>query len=462
MTMTEKQIDEQLATEPFHEQQFREELRRQTKDALRRPSQAPSSLRKLAPMAAVLILTLGAGIFFMPHLEQRSVLPSATGDTIETATPSHSAEPAEDKLLLLAATDDGHYRLYADRKDELDGTYNQVYVEGPADILRKFDWTLDDYGSTYNPTLKLLDVTEDGVAELVILTNRLNAGGLWTQEAHVLHTSDLSEIALQDPGAYLEPLIQKQVLRKNGYLWVTLKFNETVHEIAVDPSQEAAWEGPIDFSYVKQYQLHESGRWNRLDVEVGVYIGSGDYKIKIGTINVPYRFESGKMVVEEQFLGGLFIEQPIDGEVPTFAIQIGEKYISLWDTVNGDGLEALLGKPLKDKTKQLDGYAGTFAGTYHRVITYEGLELTLHSGDGEEYRVTSIRVQNDQWRSSFGVRVGDTVQQVEAAYPSIEVAKDGRNPPRDFAYVVGGFAISLMIDFKDGNVHELYFEYLMD
>jgi len=65
--------------------------------------------------------------------------------------------------------------------------------------------------------------------------------------------------------------------------------------------------------------------------------------------------------------------------------------------------------------------------------------------------------------TSLGIRVGDTAKKVEEAYPFIEIAKDGRTPPKNFTYALSKDShISLYIDIKNDIVNELYFEYLID
>lgn len=199
----------------------------------------------------------------------------------------------------------------------------------------------------------------------------------------------------------------------------------------------------------------------RFRLRADPYIGAGEDTLKLGQIDLSYGFTKEGVTVD---LGGGFqMESEVEGEIPLYAIKAdGGRYLPLWEKTDVDA-KALLGKPLKESTRQLGPEADTFNGTYLKTMTYRGLELTLASGDGEKYSLINMRVTDRRYPTSLGIRVGDTAEQVEAAYPSIEIAKDGRSPPRDYAYSLGdSFPFGLIIDIKDGIVNEIYLEYLMD
>lgn len=362
-----------------------------------------------------------------------------------------SSEPVEilveEGQQTVAATEDGRFQLKVDPGSEQNGYYSQVYLVNDSGETRVFQWDINKDLSIAVPTLISSDLDQDGLDELIVIIS--NA-------AHVINTRDWTELPVQSAGGYLNQRLKSQIMQLDGYVWVQLNDQGQLYEKAIDAKRLAAWGDQIDVSSFVQYKVVD----RRLMATVDAVVGAGEEKLAFGHMDLFYGYHEQGIRVEQA--NGFQLEPKIAGEIPLFAIQAGEEYLALnvWD--NEVDLHALLGKPLKESTKQLGPEADTFDGTYTKSISYQGLELNLASGDGERFWLIGMQV-TERYPTSLGIRVGDTVQQVEAAYPSIKVAKDGRNPPRNFAYLLGEWSpISLLIDIKDGRVNKLNFEYLMD
>ncbi|WEK54434.1 MAG: hypothetical protein P0Y55_18170 [Candidatus Cohnella colombiensis] len=402
-------------------------------------------------IAIPIIILIGAGLLILSQAERESAFSEST------------ASKDKDDQLTLAVTEDERFRLYVTPSLEDNNGFSQVYVESDAGKVQTFNWPIFHQSPALEPTLELVDLNNDGVDELVVILRYPLEYGTHSQVAHVLNTTNLTEIPVQDAGEYLTQNTKSQIAKYDDHVLVKLNSNGQSYEKAFDSKQMAAWGDTIDFNYSMNYKVVTCPLENRLCVTVDAVIGVGADKLKFGTIDVYYALTEQGMVVDTDRLGFLALESEIAGEIPLYAIQAGGNYIALWDRDSADNLVALLGEPIAESTRQLGPEADTFDGTYIRELTYDGLELKLASGDGEGFYIIGIRVFNDRYKTSLGIKVGDTTQQVEAIYPSIEVAKEGREPPDNFAYILSeSIAIGLLIDIKDGIVNEMYFEYLMD
>lgn len=413
-------------------------------------------LGRIIALASVIIILIGAGIFVLPQLGGGPSSDPANPKETIVSDPTDASD--QDGLRTLAETTDGSYRLYVTPGSNGNGGYSQVYIENENGEVRIFNWELNEYSSAFPPTLQLSDLNNDEVDELVVVLNIPNSSGVFSQELHVLHSKDMTEIPVPSAGQYLDQSVESQVLPLNGYVWIRLNVNGQIYEKAVDSKKLEAWGDKIDFHHSIKYTVRD--RPDLTYATVDAFVGAGTGKMKFGTMDVNYTFTEKGFVLDPLHFQ---VEEEIAGEIPLLAIQAGGKYIALRDYDNEVDLTALLGEPLTELTKQLGSDAGTFNGMYTKSLTYEGLELTLYSAKGDKYYLVNMRVTDERYATSLGIRVGDTAQQVEEVYPFVELAKDGRTPPHNFAYALSNdFYSNLYLDIKDGIVNEIYFEYLID
>ncbi|WP_152970656.1 hypothetical protein [Bacillus sp. FJAT-28004] len=422
-------------------------------------------LGRFISMVTVIVILIGAGVLLLPRIEWS---PSSEQDTAvigvpsavpqETDTPDPTETSEENRQRTLATTEDEQFRLYVMPESEGTGGYSQVVIESDTGEVRHFDWRLTDDTPAFAPTLQLSDLNNDDVNELIVILSNSNPSGVLTQELHVLKASDLTEMPVPSAGKYLEQNVDSQVIQLNGYVWIRLNVNGQIYEKAVDSKMMEAWGDKIDFNYSIKYTVQTPR--DRTYATVDAVIGAGAEKIKFGSMDVNYTLTEQGIVIDPT---SFHIEDELAGEIPLHAIQAGEEYIALRDKENEVDLLASLGKPIKQSIKQLGPDAGTFNGMYTKSLTYEGLELMLYSAKGDIYYLVNMRVTDKRYATSLGIQVGDSAQRVNEVYPFIEIAKDGRTPPRNFAYALSNdFYINLYIDIKNDMVKELYFEYLID
>ncbi|GIP18062.1 hypothetical protein J40TS1_37040 [Paenibacillus montaniterrae] len=149
-------------------------------------------------------------------------------------------------------------------------------------------------------------------------------------------------------------------------------------------------------------------------------------------------------------------------ELSDFAVRIGNSSIALKDKENEVNLEELLGAPSSEETTVLGETADTLAGTHVKTQQYDGLELQLFSPkqDQEQFWIQSITITNESYSTSKEVTINDSLEQLIAAYPTIEMAKDGRTDPNNCAYVIAESVQFLTFEVDDGVIKEikLYYE----
>lgn len=149
-------------------------------------------------------------------------------------------------------------------------------------------------------------------------------------------------------------------------------------------------------------------------------------------------------------------------ELSDFAVRIGNSSIALRDKEIEVNLDELLGAPISEETTVLGENADTLAGSHVKTLKYDGLELQLFSPeqDQEQFWIQSMTISNESYSTSKEVTINDSLDQLTAAYPTIEMAKDGRTDPNNCAYVMTEPVQFLFFEVNDGIIKEikLYFE----
>ncbi|MGI2294959.1 hypothetical protein [Paenibacillus sp. GXUN7292] len=469
MTIIDKEqdrINRMLKERPFRKRQFDQKLQQQVLQAISEPKRRTKRTRGwLAPVMLALICVAGIGLLASPlNLGKGPQQPgtiTAPPSTSPEVTPTPTVNE-QDNEQTLAQTDNGQYRLYVDPRAETDGHYTEIAIARGDEQVYKFDGTLYTGNSDFAPSLQLADLNGDGSDELVVLWGYPLANGIWTQDAHVLNTTDWSEIPMTPIQMLLHHNVDYQFIPLDDYVWVSLDVNGSRYDKALDKTFVQDELSLSSIQYALRYVLNKDP--DKLVVSADAYIGDGTNLVSFGNFNIMLQYNGEQMDME--FINTFVLTEDAAGAIPFYAMSVDDTLIPLWVKEHEADLVKLLGDPINEAVKRLgeDGEdAGPFAGTYVKDLTYDGLELKLASGGGEEYRIIGMRISSSKYATSLGIKVGDTAEQVEAAYPFIEVALDGRTPPGNYAYSISeGLPRGLLIEMKNNKVAELYFEYLMD
>jgi len=141
-----------------------------------------------------------------------------------------------------------------------------------------------------------------------------------------------------------------------------------------------------------------------------------------------------------------------------FSLRINDAYITLHDWDNKVNLEEILGTPVTQNIEELEN-ADTHTGSFIKRLEYDGLQIELFSPkqNGETFWVMSIKVFKEGYKTSKGIEIGNTMEEVKTAYPGIEMALDGRTDPKNAAYKINDEMQNdyLQFEVKDGLVSEI-------
>lgn len=131
-----------------------------------------------------------------------------------------------------------------------------------------------------------------------------------------------------------------------------------------------------------------------------------------------------------------------------------------WDSTID--LQSQLGKPLKQKTRELDRNSDTFSGSFIKDVEYDGLKLQLFSPpqNGKTFWIQEIIVTNSKYKTTKGITIGDEWEKVKQAYPSIQKFP-GVN---DNMYYVAdaGYEKSIEIEVENNKLKKLRMYYTLN
>jgi hypothetical protein len=138
-----------------------------------------------------------------------------------------------------------------------------------------------------------------------------------------------------------------------------------------------------------------------------------------------------------------------------YVVQLPSATLSLqqWDSTLT--LVHILGKPLEEKTRQMNKNSDTHAGAFVKHLTYPGLKLQLYSPpqNGRQFWVQEIILTDSTYRTSRGITLGDEWQKVQEAYPSLQKFP-GEN--KNIYYVAdAGYEKSIEIEFSGNKLIRL-------
>lgn len=121
-----------------------------------------------------------------------------------------------------------------------------------------------------------------------------------------------------------------------------------------------------------------------------------------------------------------------------------------------------LGKPLKQKTRELDRNSDTFSGSFIKDLEYDGLKLQLFSPpqNGRTFWVQEIILTSNKYKTTKGVTIGDEWENVKQFYPSIQKFP-GAN--ENMYYVANaGYEKSIEMEFLNSKLKKLRMYYMLN
>ncbi|MGM0885225.1 MAG: hypothetical protein ACQEXQ_29800 [Bacillota bacterium] len=123
--------------------------------------------------------------------------------------------------------------------------------------------------------------------------------------------------------------------------------------------------------------------------------------------------------------------------VNDFALSINDTFINLKDWDYELNLAELFGTPISQDVEEIRG-AGQLTGSFIKRTKYDGLQFELFSPqqNGKDFWIMTMEVTKKGFKTSRGIEIGNTVDEVKDAYPRVEIALDGRTDPNNCAYVI--------------------------
>ncbi|MEF2965365.1 hypothetical protein V3851_05920 [Paenibacillus sp. M1] len=84
-------------------------------------------------------------------------------------------------------------------------------------------------------------------------------------------------------------------------------------------------------------------------------------------------------------------------------------------------VQEALGQPLKKTSPQpLGDGADTFSKMLGKTLEYDGLSLKFLGKSAEELWLSEIEISKSEYETSEGIKVGDSLEALQSAYPSIK------------------------------------------
>lgn len=133
-------------------------------------------------------------------------------------------------------------------------------------------------------------------------------------------------------------------------------------------------------------------------------------------------------------------------ETNEFSIIVGDKVVSLMDWDDQVNLEELFGKHNEEVQYQLGPESDTFSGSYLKELRYDGIELKLFSpkDNGNSFFILNMYIDHNNYQTPRGIRVGDTLDDLNEKYPEIKPVLDGRQDGTD-RYVIEEGAYNYLV-----------------
>ena len=155
------------------------------------------------------------------------------------------------------------------------------------------------------------------------------------------------------------------------------------------------------------------------------------------------------------------VSVPVDTSI--YKIRLSDSLtlsLQQWDSTID--LQKHLGKPLTQKTRELDRNSDTFSGSFIKDLEYPGLKLQLFSPpqNGKTYWIQEIILTNNRYNTTKGITIGDEWQKVKQAYPTIQKFP-GVN--ENMFYVAdAGYEKSIEMEFQNNKLKKLRMYYTLN
>jgi len=113
---------------------------------------------------------------------------------------------------------------------------------------------------------------------------------------------------------------------------------------------------------------------------------------------------------------------PGEAHDPEFSLRTDDITLTLRETFPDQRIEEIPLPLISDNTETLGEGSDTFAGSYIRTISYEGLELVLFapSDNKKAFWLMAMTTNTPGIKTSRGVQVGDTLALLQEKYPEAE------------------------------------------
>ena len=131
-----------------------------------------------------------------------------------------------------------------------------------------------------------------------------------------------------------------------------------------------------------------------------------------------------------------------------------------WDSTID--MQRILGKPLKQKVRELDRNSDTFSGSFVKDQEYDGLKIQLFSPpqNGKTFWVQEIILTNNKYKTTKEITIGDDWEKVKRSYPAIQKFP-GVN--ENMYYVADqGYEKSIEMEFENKKLKKLRMYYTMN
>ena len=154
--------------------------------------------------------------------------------------------------------------------------------------------------------------------------------------------------------------------------------------------------------------------------------------------------------------------QPERPDTGIYSIQLINTRLFLQQWASTINLEKELGKPGKQKTKQLDSNSDTFSGSFIKDLEYDGLKLKLFSPpqNGRTFWIQEIILTNNKYKTTKGIGIGDGLDKVKQAYPYLE--KFPGNNENMFYVADEGYEKSIEMEFEKNKLKKLRMYYMLN
>lgn len=124
--------------------------------------------------------------------------------------------------------------------------------------------------------------------------------------------------------------------------------------------------------------------------------------------------------------------------------------IPLHNWINEINLDEILGKPITEELRELKGDG--FSGSFIKELTYDGIELTLFSPNGDSFWVMEMNIHSQQFKTFRGIKVGDDIEALMEAYPNVSLALDGTSQENNGVYQIFLSENSLNFKVENGQI----------